>query len=146
MPSVQSSCRLTDSRWNWNLHCSSIPPRSRLDFRRSLVSGLPTPRREWVRSRRAGSIPGQQLVIEPTRDCMRSDTLLNWGRKVKWRAGLASYFLVLYSFLSQFVAVQVSLRATNLQRDFISAASLITHDRLCNAVTAPLVTCRWLAN
>ena len=36
----------------------------RLDFRRSLVSGLPSPRR--VRGRSAGSFPEQRLVIEPT--------------------------------------------------------------------------------
>ena len=37
----------------------------RLDFRRSLVSGLPSPRREGVRGRSAGSFPEQRLVIEP---------------------------------------------------------------------------------
>ena len=34
-----------------------------LDFRRSLVSGLPSPRR--VLGRSAGSFPEQRLVIEP---------------------------------------------------------------------------------
>ena len=34
----------------------------RLDFRRSLVSGLPSPR---IRGRSAGSFPEQRLVIEP---------------------------------------------------------------------------------
>ena len=38
--------------------------RYRLDFRRSLVSGLPSPRR--VRGRSAGSFPEQRLVIEPS--------------------------------------------------------------------------------
>ena len=37
---------------------------ARLDFRRSLVSGLPSPR---VRGKNAGSFPEQRLVIEPTR-------------------------------------------------------------------------------
>ena len=39
-------------------HCCT-----RLDFRRSLVPGLPSPR-VWARS--AGSFPEQRLVIEPT--------------------------------------------------------------------------------
>ena len=38
----------------------------RLDFRRSLVSALPSPRRTCLRGRSAGSFPEQRLVIEPT--------------------------------------------------------------------------------
>ena len=48
---------------------------TRLDFRRSLVSGLPSPRR--VRGRGAGSFPEQRLVIEPT----NKQAVLKWERK-----------------------------------------------------------------
>ena len=37
----------------------------RLDFRRSLVSGLPSPRRTVSSGRSAGSFLEQRLVIEP---------------------------------------------------------------------------------